>query len=62
MRVLGWNGKGSVPALLRHKSADVHCDSGDDEERAKYPSKGATHETRRPEPLEREGGEDRQNK
>src|SRR5439155_23723740 len=52
----------SAGALLRQKSADVQRDSGDDEERAKKPSKGPTHETRRPEPLERECREDRQDK
>src|SRR5947208_14734848 len=52
----------SADALLRQKSADVQRDSGDDEERAKNPSKGPTHETRRPEPLERECREDRQDK
>ena len=44
MRVLGLNGIGSVPALLRDESGDLQRDSGEEEYCAKNPSACAMQE------------------
>ena len=61
MRVLGLNGIGSVPALLRDESGDVQRDSGEEEYCAKNPSECAMQEARWHKPFQRKRRSDWQN-